>query len=351
MNILHDYSGRIRKLQILLKNNKLDGIYLSHPTSLRYFTGLELSLGKLLVSPSKAALFVDSRYREYAENTAHLPIMNLDPSPLQTALSSWKRIGFEGSDMPYCEVMELKKMIPKGAKVTSVAYTKELRSIKEESEIKCLQLSASLLWKGFLYLQSQLKAGITEEEIDKKFRMFCIDHNAYPAFDPIIAFGANGSKPHHKSGSTRLQNNTLVLIDIGLNIHSYASDMTRMVFFGTIDPKWKHLCDLVADAKQAAMKLCKPGTIIQKLDLAARAIFQKEKVESYFVHSLGHGVGLDVHERPAIHKEGAFAHLPLRENMVITIEPGLYFPGKGGIRIEDTIQITRCGYKNFFPEN
>lgn len=351
MKILHNYSERIRKLQTLLKSKKLDGIYLSHSTSLLYFTGLELSLGKLLVSQSKAILFVDSRYREYAENTTTLPIKNLDPVQLQKTLAPWKNIGFEGSDMPYIEVIDLKKMIPTGAKVTCVAFSKELRSIKEESEIECLQLSASLLWRGFLHLQSQLRVGITEVELDKEFRRFCIDHNACLAFDPIIAFGPNGSRPHHISGFTTLQNNTLVLIDIGLNIHSYASDMTRMVFFGDVEPKWRRLHNIVAEAKRAAMKLCKSGTIIRELDLAARAVFRRENIENYFVHSLGHGVGLDVHERPAVHKQGAFADLPLEENMVITIEPGLYFPGQGGIRIEDTIQITTSGYNNFFPEN
>lgn len=349
--MLHDYSGRIRKLQILLKKNKLDGIYLSHPTSLLYCTGLELSLGKLLVSPSKAILFVDSRYREYAENNTYLPIKNLDPLSLQKTIAPWKKVGFEGSDMTYNEVLALKKGIAKGAKMISVGYSKELRSIKEESEIECLRLSACLLWKGFLYLQSQLKRGITEEQLDRKFRKFCIDHEATLAFDPIIAFGRNASKPHHKSGSTTLEENTLVLIDIGLHIQSYASDMTRTIFFGNIDSTWKRLYDIVAEAKEAALKLCKAGTIIRELDLASRAIFRREGLQSYFVHSLGHGVGLEVHERPTIHKQGDFADLPLQENMVITIEPGLYFPGKGGIRIEDTLQITKKGYTNFFPNN
>lgn len=351
MKILHNYSSRIRRLQTLLKNEQLDGIYVANVTSLLYFTGLELSVGKLLISQKSATLFVDSRYREYAENTATLPIKNLDFAGLEKGLSTWKHIAFEGSDMPYTEVIELKKIIPNGASITSVMFSKELRSIKEESEIECLCSSASLLWKGFLYLQSQLRVGITEQELDKEFRKFCIDHNASLAFDPIIAFGANGSKPHHKSGDTTLQNGTLVLIDIGLNIHSYASDMTRMVFFGDIDPKWRRLHDIVAKAKEEAMKLCKSGTIIRELDLAARAVFRKENLETHFVHSLGHGVGLDVHERPVIHSKGTFADLPLEENMVITIEPGLYFPGDGGIRIEDTIQITKSGYNNFFPEN
>lgn len=351
MKILHNYFNRIHKLQTLLKNKKLDGIYLANVTSLLYFTGLELSVGKLLISQKSATLFVDSRYREYAENTIPLPVKNLDFATLEKALSTWRHIAFEGGDMPYTEFVELKKIIPNGASLTSVTYSKELRSIKEASEIECLRLSASLLWRGFLHLQSQLRAGITERELEKEFRKFCIDHNASLAFDPIIAFGANGSKPHHKSGDAVLQHGTLVLIDIGLTIHSYASDMTRMIFFGNVDPKWKRLHDIVAEAKREAMKLCKSGTIIGELDLAARAVFRRENLESHFVHSLGHGVGLDVHERPVIHSKGTFADAPLEENMVITIEPGLYFPGDGGIRIEDTIQITNSGYSNFFPEN
>lgn len=351
MKLLHNYSKRIQKLQKLLKNKELDGIYLVHPLNILYFTGLNLSIGRLLISPTNAAIFVDSRYREYVENNTDLFVTQLNSPVLQKTLATWKEIAIEGYDMSYAEVLDLKKIIPKKSNLHSVAYSKELRSIKEESEIECLQASASLLWKGFLYLQRKLQPGVTEKEMENLFRKFCIDHNATTAFDPIIAFGINGSKPHHKSSDKKLENNTLILIDIGLESDSYASDMTRMVFFGRVDPKWRHLHELVEKAKQAALDQCRPGMLIGDLDLTARKVFKQEKVDEYFVHSLGHGVGLDVHEWPLIHNKGLFADRALEENMVLTIEPGLYFPGKGGIRIEDTIQITRDGYRNFFPQS
>lgn len=351
MKLLHNYSKRIQKLQNLLKNKELDGIYLDHPLAILYFTGLNLSTGRLLISPNDVRIFVDSRYREYVENTTDLFVAPLNSPLLRETLANWKEIAIEGYEMSYGEVLDLKKIVPKKANLHSVAYSKMLRSIKEESEIQCLQANASLLWEGFLTLQAMLRLGITEKEIENLFRKFCIDHNATTAFDPIIAFGVNGSKPHHRSSDKKLENNTLILIDIGLHRDSYASDMTRMVFFGKVDPKWHHLHTLVEKAKQAALDQCRPGRHIQELDLTARRVFKEEGVEEYFVHSLGHGVGLDVHEWPIIHSKGLFADAVLEENMVITIEPGLYFPGKGGIRIEDTIQITRDGYKNFFPKN
>lgn len=351
MKLLHNYSKRIQKLQNLLKNKNLDGMYLVHPLAILYFTGLNLSTGRLLISPTHLAIFVDSRYREYVENSTHFFVAPLNSPLLKKTLATWKEIGIEGYDMSYAEVLDLKKIIPKRSHLHSVAFSKQLRSIKEESEIQYLQASASLLWKGFLSVQGMLQPGITEKEVENLFRKFCIDHNAKEAFDPIIAFGANGSKPHHKSSNKKLENNTLILIDIGLDLNSYASDMTRMVFFGNVDPKWHHLHKLVEKAKQAALDQCCAGRVIRDLDLTARKIFKQENVEEYFVHGLGHGVGLDVHEWPSIHSKGPFANTTLEENMVITIEPGLYFPGKGGIRIEDTIQITRDGYENFFPQS
>ena len=318
MKLLHNYSKRIQKLRNLLKNKELDGIYLVHPLAILYFTGLNLSTGRLLISQTNTAIFVDSRYREYVENTTDLFVTALNSFLLQRTLATWKNIGIEGYDMSYAEVVDLKKIIPKKANLHSVAYSKELRSIKEESEIQCLQASASLLWKGFLYLQRILQPGVTEKEVENLFRKFCIDHNARAAFDPIIAFGINGSKPHHKSSDKKLENNTLILIDIGLELDSYASDMTRMVFFGNVDSKWHDLHNIVEKAKQAALEKCRPGRIIRDLDLTARKVFTQEGVEEYFVHSLGHGVGLDVHEWPIIHSKGLFADAALEENMVIT---------------------------------
>jgi Xaa-Pro aminopeptidase len=144
-----------------------------------------------------------------------------------------------------------------------------------------------------------------------------------------------------------LRKGDIVLIDIGVVFHRYCSDMTRVVFFGTPDPMLQHWLDLAIEAEKAALTLCKPGVSIRSLDQAARAVFQKEGVESYFLHSLGHGVGLEVHEAPRIRFDAEESLL--KPGMVITIEPGLYLLGKGGVRYEDMVIITETGFENLFP--
>jgi Xaa-Pro aminopeptidase len=141
----------------------------------------------------------------------------------------------------------------------------------------------------------------------------------------------------------------MVLIDIGVIIDHYASDMTRTLFFGTKDPKLEKIYNIVTQAKETVLKLCRPGISVGELDQAAREIFQKEEVEQFYLHSLGHGIGLEVHEPPIMKHQGKYSSTKLQENMVITVEPGLYLPKKGGVRIEEMIQISKEGFESYLP--
>jgi Xaa-Pro aminopeptidase len=228
---------------------------------------------------------------------------------------------------------------------------KTLRAIKEKQEIVLMKKSAALLWKGFQFLRKALKKGVTEKELATRFEIFCLENGAERlAFEPIIAFGKNGAMPHYRSQNVKLKDGDAVLIDIGVVLNNYHSDMTRVVFYKKEDPYIRHLYDIVKRAQMSALKLCRPGTKFKELDLAARKIMREEGVEDLFVHSLGHGIGLETHEYPRIKFDNEDKDVVLESGMVFTVEPGLYVPGKGGVRYEDTIVITPTGYANFYPD-
>lgn len=170
------------------------------------------------------------------------------------------------------------------------------------------------------------------------------------SFDPIIAFGKNTALPHHHPGDTKCKENDIILCDLGVVLDDYMSDMTRVNFVGKSDPELLHLFEVNRAAQRNALSKCRPGALLKELDLAAREVMAKAGLEEYFIHSLGHGIGLEVHEYPRIKFDGLDCNLKLEPGMAITIEPGLYLPGKGGVRYEDTVIITQEGYMNLYPE-
>jgi Xaa-Pro aminopeptidase len=222
-----------------------------------------------------------------------------------------------------------------------------LRMIKDEEEISLLKEAAHLGYRGYEFVASCLVEGISEAELALELEFFWKKQGAKRlAFDSIIAFGSNSSMPHYRAGFTPLTPNTSVLIDIGVNWKHYHSDMTRVVFYGTPDPRLQTIYAIVEEAKNRAMEICRPGTLIGDLDRAARNYISDQGYGTYFTHSLGHGLGLDVHELPTLRSKGPLAEQPLQKGMVITIEPGIYLPGIGGVRLEDTLLITEQGYEN-----
>jgi len=192
-----------------------------------------------------------------------------------------------------------------------------------------------------------LKEGISENELAIELEIFWKRRGSKAiAFDPIIAFGSNSSMPHYRVGQRKLNTGEAVLIDIGVNLNHYHSDMTRVVFFGDPDPKIASIYEIVLKAQELALENCRPGTPIAELDASARTYIEQKGYGENFTHSLGHGVGLEIHELPLIRSQSPGADTQLEEGMVVTIEPGIYLPGIGGVRIEDTVAITRDGYEN-----
>lgn len=336
------------RLERFQRELKVDGCIIDAPIDLFYLTGLNLSLGRLIVTRKNAVLFVDGRYLEACQKSKIVKAELASEKTILKFTSKLKTIGFDSQTTTVAQFEKLKNWF--GAKLQPVSHPlQKLRAVKDKGEIAALKKSANLLWKGFEHVKKLLKVGVAEEALAKEFEIFCLKRGASgPAFEPIIAFGKNSAMPHYRAGEQRLKKGDIVLIDIGVIVDGYASDMTRVVHFGKADPRLIHMESIVRASHQAALKICRPGTRIGKLDEAARRVMKRAKMEHLYVHSLGHGVGLETHEFPRIRLNGEDKNVVLEAGMVITIEPGLYLPEVGGIRHEDTIVITKDGYLNLY---
>lgn len=341
---------RIKKLQKTLLDNSSDGILIDETINLYYLTGLELSAGKLFVTQKNAHLFVDGRYFESAEKNCPLPVALEQPNVVEEFIKKEKlgSLAFDSANTSYNMFLELQKKFPEIKLVPLDNPVKKLRMIKEKEEIQLLKDAAQLGSEGFDFVCSQLKEGLSEQEIASELEIFWKRKGGKKvAFDPIIAFGKNSSMPHYRAGKTTLQKGDIVLIDIGVNFKHYHSDMTRVIFFeGNGSGKLKEIYDVVKTAQQKAVNSCKPGISVGELDAIARDYISSKGFGEYFTHSLGHGVGLEIHEMPTLRNKAPDNQLQLQEGMVITIEPGIYLPDIGGVRIEDTVVITANGHEN-----
>lgn len=347
---LEDYKNRLAKLQHQFALWQVDGCVVEDPIDLLYLLGLQLSLGTLIVTQKEARLFVDGRYLHAAQSKSPVPVSALSDSAF-TQFIQESKIEVLAFDSHFTTFSRYRKWVELTSKFTLNlkpidSLLKELRAIKEAKEQQLLQESAELLVKGFHHLETKLETGITERELALEFEIFCRLQGAEKlAFDSIIAFGKNSAMPHYRSADIPLKLGDLVLIDIGVVFHHYHSDMTRVLFWGERDPLLEKMLGVAQAAQQAALIECLPGKRLEDLDFAARREMQKENMEEYFVHNLGHGIGLEIHEFPRVGSKTADKEVVLKEGMVITIEPGLYIPDKGGVRYEDMVLVTDKGGK------
>lgn len=333
---------RLRKFQKEIK--KAQAYIIENPIDLFYLLGLKVSLGTLIVTSQEAFLFVDGRYLQAAQTICTIPVFLPSETNKIVKRLKIKELVFDSrftSVERYLRLQTFKvKLIP------TPHPLKHLRVIKDVVECDRLRKSIAILHQGLNHVKKILKKGITEKQVAFEFEYFCKKKGAEAlAFDSIIAFGSNSAMPHYKPTDVALREGDSVLIDIGVVYEDYHSDMTRVVFFGKPDPQLKQMYELIQKSQKAALKLCRPGVKIGSLDRAVRTILKKENKEELFVHSLGHGIGLETHEFPRLRAIGEDKDVILKEGMVFTLEPGLYIPGLGGVRYEDMILITKKGYE------
>lgn len=351
-----DFKGRIEKFQQYLQDNDLESFLIEDPIDLFYLTGLELSAGKLIILKNEAYLLVDARYYEASKKTSSIPVRLIKGTPNEHLVeflkdSSIQILGFDRHKTSYQFYDELHNILKRDAIKTILLPLENplirQRLFKDPEEIQFMREAALLGSQGFQYLCQLLKEGVSEEELAIELEIFWKRGGGRKtAFDPIIGFGANSSMPHHRSGKARLEKGQNVLFDIGVQLKNYNSDMTRVVFFGEPHPKIKEVYEIVKEAVLAAFAVCKPGTTLGELDMAARGIIDAKGYGEHFTHSLGHGIGLETHEFPTIRNKPPLKDLCLEPGMALTIEPGIYLPDIGGVRLEDTVVITGDGFES-----
>ena len=353
-----NYHKRLKLLQKYIGKCNLDAFLITFKVDILYMTGMNISEGKLLVTKEDASLFVDYRYFEKCKKKSYIQTLLQEEfaigNYIEQCFTKQKiNIGFDSrqtSYYSYCRLDDLVKCIDNVKRKKIIEFVafdsplKALRSIKDEEEIGLMKKAANLAFSGFDYVCSMLKEGIIEKEIAQELEIFWKRNKGDKvSFDPIIAFGANSSMPHYSSGDIELQNDQIVLVDIGVFVNHYASDMTRMVFFGNIDEELKNITKIVQRANHIAFECCRPGMTFGELDNLVRTFITEQGYGKEFKHALGHGLGLEVHEYPCVNQSIDNKDVIIQENMIFTIEPGIYLENKGGARIEDTVLVKSYG--------
>ena len=217
----------------------------------------------------------------------------------------------------------------------------EARIIKDEEELELMRVSSRKNVEDCARLAAALHEGVTEKAMQSLYNEIALELGASgPSFTPLICFGANGAEPHHDSDMTRLSPGDTVIMDVGLIWKHYCSDMTRTVQFGPVSDEQKRVHDIVTRANRAGIAMCRPGVRMKDIDRAARAVIEDAGYGPFFTHRTGHGIGLDEHEFPDV---SSVSEVVARPGMIFSVEPGIYLPGKFGVRVEDLVAITEDG--------
>lgn len=351
-----NYLQRIQNLQQLIKETNLDCLIIDAPIDLLYLTGLSLSLGRLVLKLDESMLFVDGRYIETCKQNCPIPSRLTKKQAIpsfifQNTSDLPQKIAFDSQFTTYESYKSLSKEIGAPTKNFSLVPwpnpTESLRCIKDREELVALRKAAELGSQGFDFARSLLQLGVSEKKVAAELEIFWKQNGSEkPAFDINISFGSNSSMPHHRASTRCLKRGDTVLMDIGVSLDHYNSDMTRALFFGEPPQEMKKIYEIVLQAQQASLAICRPGTQITELDQVSRSLIKDAGYGDFYTHSLGHGIGLNVHESPILKNSKPYNCKTLETGMVITIEPGIYLPNLGGIRIEDTIAITKSGYED-----
>jgi len=341
----------LEEIQKKIEKSDLCALLMIDPTNLKYVTGLTLSSAALIITSSSAHLFVDERYVLMARKLEiDLQIHSGTKSEIKSAMEPVLKeiqgdIGFDGNQISYEYHKKLLQRVPSITLVSSPSFFSQLRRQKNSEEIFKIERACQICENGLMHLLSCLEPGVTEKELEQEIKLFWLTHGAdNTAFPMIIAFGPNSACPHWTCSDTPLKKDTIVLIDIGVEKDGYNSDMTRIIFYGDVDDELRACFSHVEEAFHRAVKEAIPGALPYELDKSARE-YLDSCGRGAFSHGLGHGVGMQVHEPPRLSPE-SINEDALQIGDVITIEPGLYIEGKGGVRLEDTFAIEAEGARS-----
>lgn len=344
-------TARLGRLGHKAFREEIDAFYVSALVNIRYLTGFSGSAGHLLIEQGRTTLFVDGRYDAQArEQTAGIEVCVSPTDPFLALLGEIRhrrlmRIGVERNRLSLAAYERLRDVRKKIRPLEGVV--EELRAVKSAEEIDLLRKSALLNSEVFESVVGRLRPSWSETrlagELEYEMRQRGAERASFPS---IVASGPHGARPHAAPRSVKLQRNSLVIVDHGAILDGYASDMTRMIALGRPSPDQLALVDAVSEAQQSAIDSVRAGVACATVDRASRKVLKKKNLDRYFVHSTGHGLGLEIHEAPRI---AGTVSTRLKTGMVITIEPGVYLEGIGGVRIEDVVVVGPDGCEPLTP--
>jgi Xaa-Pro aminopeptidase len=350
---LTDLEKRRQAVGERLSGLKIDALIVSSLANVRYLTGYAGSNGLLLITAREAHFFTDPRYAIEAAQKISCKV-HIVRGPLIAASAALvkrkkiKKVGFESAWLRYEEYSKLKSELPLGAALQPVGrIVEQQRMIKSPEEIAIIQSSVLANSEAYARTMKQVRLGVRENEIAAELEyQMRLKGAEKPAFETIVAAGARTALPHAQPTSHRLEENELLLVDMGASLNGYSSDMTRMAYLGTPPKRILGIYQAVLEAQLAALSAVRAGVTAGRVDSAARSVLRRHKLDREFVHSTGHGLGLEIHEAPRI---GKGDKTRLEAGMAITIEPGAYIDGLGGVRIEDTVVVTANGCEILTP--
>lgn len=323
--------------RILLRHANTPAFLVTNLTNIRYLTGAEVSAGVVLITTREVRLFVDPRYREAATGlVAGCSVRPLDD--LDGALGRIAVSGCEAETVTLAQKDRWKKSFRSTRFLPKHGVIGHFRRSKDPEELRRFRRAQQITRQLLQRVPAVLRDRVTERELAWKLQTWARSlHADSLAFDPIVAFGPHTSRPHHHPTTRALKKGDIVQIDVGARFEGYCADQSTVFFTGKKTQEQERALAAVAEAKRAAEREVKAGASTHTLDRLARSILKKHGVEQAFAHSLGHGVGLEIHEGVTLTQKHPDEKLLASE--IITIEPGVYFPGKFGIRLEDEIIV------------
>lgn len=341
-------AARLQACRARIQEKSVTGYLITNRVDQFYLTGFNGEDGAALILQNRVYLITDGRFEEDAAKTAPWATAIIRRGvTLAEALTKLARqlrlksLGFQPAALSFANYQAFKRAVAPAKLVPLPGLTEALRLIKDPGEVAGIERAIEVAEDAFQAVIRRIKPGWTESRLAAELEYDMKGRGASgPSFETIVAVGANGSLPHYRPGDGRIEAGSVVLIDWGATVDHYRSDLTRMVFIRRIPPRFRRMYAEVLAAQEAGIAAIRPGVRACDVDAAARRSLKKAGMDKYFAHSLGHGVGLDIHELPRLATK---MEEPLRPGMVVTVEPGVYFPGVGGVRIEDDVLVTENG--------
>ena len=335
---------KLQWLRNKIASLNMQGIIISNPINIKYLTNIDAE-GTLIITPKENIYITDGRYIEQVHSILTLfdeiivyDINDISKDDYETFFMFCENVGFEENYISYATYKDYIRKYKIHNFVETEYIIEKQRMIKDDEELSNIIKACNITDECFKYILSYIKPGMTEKQIAKEIEDYYYERTDGPSFDTIVASGENSSKPHAVPTDRKIQEKHIITIDMGCKVNGYCSDMTRTFFVGEPTEEMKKVYNVVLNNQKFAIDQYKDGASTRQV---TKMIENDFKLNGYdLIHSLGHGVGLEIHELPYVSsKNDSF----LRENMVVTDEPGIYIPGKFGIRIEDTVQITKFG--------